>query len=93
MAWTVQSDRYTYRHDDIAPELMPSDREVKSTVVHRLRENPYTEDGRIKVSVHDGVVELDGVVPTPEAEVVAIEDVMSVPGVADVNADLVVRAA
>lgn len=84
MAWIKQSDGTTD---------MPNDREVKSTVVHRLRENPYTQDFRIKVSVSDGVVELGGEVDTPVAKHVATDDAWVVPGVSDVNNELVVNRA
>jgi osmotically-inducible protein OsmY len=69
------------------------DREVKSTLVHRLRENPYTADGRIRVSVSEGVVRLGGVVTSPEAREVASDDAMTVPGVTDVDNRIEVRQA
>ena len=93
MAWTMQHDRVTYSADDLAEADLPSDREVKSTVVHRLRENPYTADGRIKVAVSDGVVELGGTVPSPEARQVAGEDARTIPGVVDVQNAIEVRQA
>lgn len=87
MAWTpTRQDR------NGGLEVVPSDRELKSTIVSRLRENPYTEDARIKVAVHDGVVRLDGRVPTPAAKAIAVEDVETVPGVADIDSELVVAA-
>jgi len=69
------------------------DREVKATIVSRLRENPYTQDSRIKVDVHDGVVQLDGEIDSPVAKAVATDDVVAVPGVVDVANELVVIAA
>ena len=93
MAWTMQQDRVTYSTDDLAAADLPSDREVKSTVVHRLRENQYTADGRIKVAVSDGVVELGGTVPSPEARQVASEDALTIPGVVDVQNAIEVRQA
>jgi osmotically-inducible protein OsmY len=92
MAWTMRGDRYDYTPADEASMELP-DREVKSTVVHRLRENPYTADGRIRVSVSDGVVQLGGVVTTPEARAVAADDTMTIPGVTDVENRLEVRQA
>jgi osmotically-inducible protein OsmY len=93
MAWTMNADRYYYRPDDVPPADLPNDREVKSTVVHRLRENPYTADGRISVSVHGGVVELAGMVTSPEAREVASDDALTIPGVFDVENHIEVRRA
>lgn len=73
-------------------EVVPTDREVKSTIVSRLRENPYTQDARIKVAVRDGVVRLDGQVPSRLVKAVAAEDAETVPGVADVANDLTIAA-
>lgn len=84
MAWIKQRDRLTG---------VPTDREVRSTVVHRLRENPYTQDSRIKVTVSDGVVELDGQVADPAARETAAEDAWVVPGVFEVHNELVVDRA
>jgi len=84
----VRTDPTNLGHVDL-----PSDREVKSTVVHRLRENPYTQDYRIKVSVHDGVVVLDGEVGSREVRSVAAEDAQVVPGVRQVANELEVRVA
>jgi osmotically-inducible protein OsmY len=90
MAWTMRGDRYDY-----TPGGEPGlpDREVKSTVVHRLRENPYTADGHIRVSVHDGVVSLGGTVTSLEAREVASDDALTIPGVTDVHNEIEVRAA
>jgi osmotically-inducible protein OsmY len=94
MAWTMQQDRVTHRTDDLPVVDLPTDREVKSTVVHRLRENPYTADGHIKVAVSDGVVELNGTVTSLEARQVAGEDAYTIPGVVDVHNEIeVARAA
>jgi osmotically-inducible protein OsmY len=84
LAWIKQHDRMLDA---------PTDREVRSTVVHRLRENPYTDDCRIKVTVDDGVVGLDGRVHTPDAKVAAAEDAWAVPGVFEVDNHLVVDRA
>ena len=73
-------------------QVVPNDREVKSTIVSRLRENPYTQDLRIKVDVHDGVVRLDGRIDSDVAKAVAADDAVVVPGVAEVVNDLVVAA-
>jgi osmotically-inducible protein OsmY len=92
MAWTMRGDRYDYTPADQTDVELP-DREVKSTVVHRLRENPYTADGHIRVSVSGGVVSLGGVVSSPEARDVASDDARTIPGVTDVRNLIEVRAA
>jgi osmotically-inducible protein OsmY len=84
VAWIKQGDHM--------PET-PTDREVRSTVVHRLRENPYTNDCRIKVTVDDGVVGLGGHVHTPTAKDAAADDAWAVPGVFEVHNELVVDRA
>jgi osmotically-inducible protein OsmY len=66
------------------------DRDVKTTVVSRLRENPYTQDAHIGVEVHDGVVHLTGEVHSSEERTVAAEDVQTVPGVTEVQDDLTI---
>jgi osmotically-inducible protein OsmY len=84
MAWIKQRDRFAE---------VPTDRELRSTIVHRLRENPFTQDSRIKVSVHDGTVELDGRVESPTAKEAAADDAWAVPGVFEVANELVVARA
>lgn len=92
MAWIMRGDRYDYTPADETAVDLP-DREVKSTVVHRLRENPYTADGHIRVSVSDGVVRLGGTVASIEAREVATDDALTIPGVMDVENTIEVRAA
>jgi osmotically-inducible protein OsmY len=84
VAWIKQRDRI--------PDT-PTDREVRSTVVHRLRENPYTVDCRIKVTVNDGHVGLRGRVHDRTAKDAAADDAWAVPGVFEVNNELVVDRA
>ena len=79
-----------HRHD--APDGPLPDREVKSTIVSRLRENPYTQDARIKVTVHHGAVRLEGDVPTGVVRTEAVRDVESVPGVVDLDDGLRIAA-
>lgn len=84
MAWIKQREHM--------PDV-PSDREVRSTVVHRLRENPYTDDCRIKVTVDDGQVGLEGRVHDRTAREAAADDAWAVPGVFEVHNELVVDRA
>jgi osmotically-inducible protein OsmY len=90
MAWITRKDRTTYSWNDVPAEELPSDREMKSTLVHRLNENLYTEDAEIKVDVDHRVIVLGGEVTTPLAKRVAGEDAWDVPGVVDVSNQLVV---
>ena len=80
-----------HNHLDDSNGHLP-DREVKATIVSRLRENPYTQDARIKVKVHNGVVHLEGIVPTRTARSAAVHDVECVPGVTDLDIGLEIAA-
>ena len=93
MAWINRTGRTTYSWQDVPTERLPSDREMKTTLVHRLNENPYTEDAAIRVDVDHRVVVLGGEVDTSLAKRVAGDDAWDVPGVVDVSNQLVVRQA
>ena len=90
MGWITRKDRTTYSWSDVPIEDVPSDREMKSALVHRLNENPYTEDADIKVDVDHRVIVLGGEVETPIARRVAGDDAWDIPGVIDVSNQLVV---
>jgi osmotically-inducible protein OsmY len=93
MGWITRKDRTTYSWNDVPIEDVPSDREMKSALVHRLNENPYTEDAEIKVDVDHRVIVLGGEVETPIARRVAGDDAWDIPGVIDVSNQLVVAGA
>jgi osmotically-inducible protein OsmY len=93
MGWIIRKDRTTYSWNDVPAEVLPSDREMKSALVHRLNENPYTEDAEIKVDVDHRVIVLGGEVDTPIAKRVAGDDAWDIPGVMDVSNQLVVAGA
>jgi osmotically-inducible protein OsmY len=80
------------RHRHIETDGSIPDREVKATIVSRLRENPYTQDARIKVTVQHGAVRLQGNVPDKHVRAAAVRDVEAIPGVADLNVDLTIAA-
>lgn len=62
-AWSYPDDRYYYQWmDQPLPEPEPTDAGIKSALVDRLHENPYTADEEIKVDVKQHVVILGGVV-------------------------------
>jgi osmotically-inducible protein OsmY len=90
MAWTSYRDRTTYGWQDVPDEAVPSDREMKSALVHRLHENLYTQDARIKVDVDHRVIVLGGEVDSTTAKRVAGDDAWDTPGVVDVSNQLVV---
>lgn len=93
MAWIDRTGRTTYTWQDVPSERLPNDREMKSTLVHRLNENPYTEDAAIRVDVDHRVIVLGGEVDSPIAKRVAGDDAWGIPGVVDVSNQLVVRQA
>lgn len=82
-AWTYPTDRYYYGwyDEELALERPPSDHELKSTVVDRLRENLYTKDYDLKVEVKKGVVILQGEVGSARAKRAAGDDAWDVRGV------------
>ncbi len=89
----VPFDRYYYGwYDTPPPERAPSDHEIKSTVVDRLRENPYTKDDDIRVDVERGVVILTGEVSSPRAKRAAGDDAWDCRGVSDVSNQLSVAS-
>jgi osmotically-inducible protein OsmY len=80
-----------HRSDAVGEQLLP-DRDIKATIVSRLRENPYTQGTRIKVSVHHGVVRLEGSLPSQLARTAAMHDLEAVPGITDLDLDLKIAA-
>lgn len=90
MAWIRTTGRTTYDWDDLPGTELPSDREMKSALVHRLNENLYTQDAQIRVEVANRVVMLRGEVDSPIVKRVAAEDALDVPGVLDVSNQLTV---
>jgi osmotically-inducible protein OsmY len=93
MAWINRTGRTTYSWQDVPSERLPNDREMKSTLVHRLNENPYTEDAAIRVDVDHRVIVLGGEVDSPIAKRVAGDDAWDIPRGVDVSNPLVVRRA
>jgi osmotically-inducible protein OsmY len=94
MMWTYPNDRYYYPWydeslDDEA-QALPTDRDVKSTIVDRLRENPYTKDCDLTVDVNKHVVILSGEVESSRAKRAAGDDCWDTRGVLDVSNQLTV---
>jgi osmotically-inducible protein OsmY len=90
MAWITTRERTTYAWQDAPADVVPSDREMKSALVHRLNENLYTAGASIKVGVDNRVIVLSGEVDSPTARRVAGDDAWDTPGVMDVSNQLVV---
>jgi osmotically-inducible protein OsmY len=90
MAWISYRDRTTYRWQDVPSEAVPSDREMKSALVHRLNENLYTQEAHIKVEVDNRVIVLGGEVESTVAKRAAGDDAWDTPGAVDVSNQLVV---
>lgn len=91
--WAYPQDRYYYQWygPEAMPPVQPTDGEIKSTVVDRLRVNPHTKDDDITVDVKRNVVILTGDVSSSLAKRAAGDDAWDTRGVADVSNQLEVR--
>jgi osmotically-inducible protein OsmY len=88
--WTYPTNRYYYPWYD-APPAQPLDSDIKSMVVDRLRENPFTKPFDLKVDVKQGVVVLGGEVSSSVAKRSAGDDAWDTVGVVDVSNQLAIR--
>lgn len=87
--WTYPADRYYYGWPtDSLRDREPSDGEIKSNVVERLKYNTHTKDDKIKVDVKQRVVILGGDVSSWRAKRAAGDDAWDTPGVVDVSNQL-----
>jgi osmotically-inducible protein OsmY len=87
--WTYPDERYYYGWYENQP--MDEDRtdgSIKSEIVDRLRENPYTKAFDLKVDVKRGVVILNGAVGSTLAKRAAGDDSWDTAGVVDVSNQL-----
>lgn len=91
-AWQYPGDRYYYGWYDQQQQSQPTDGEIKSDVVGRLRENLHTKDHELVVDVKKGVVILTGEVSSSVAKRAAGDDCWDTPGVVDVSNQLSVAA-
>ena len=87
--WTYPNDRYYYGWYE-SPPRAPSDGEIKSVVVDRLRENPLTKPYDIRIDVVQRVVVLGGAVGSTLAKRAAGDDAWDTVGVEDVSNQLLV---
>jgi osmotically-inducible protein OsmY len=90
MPWITRTGRVYYGWQDVPSDELPSDRQLKTVLIGRLRENILTQDARIRVEVDHRTVVLDGEVDSPIAKRVAGDDAWDTPGVVDVSNQLVV---
>ena len=83
-------ERYYYQWYEpaVLPPVKPTDGDIKSTVVERLRVDPYTRDDDITVDVKRNVVILTGDVSSPLAKRAAGDDAWDTVGVVDVSNQL-----
>jgi osmotically-inducible protein OsmY len=88
--WQYPGERYYYGWYDQPPQAEPTDREIKSNVVGRLRENLHTKDHDLQVDVKKGVVILTGEVSSSVAKRAAGDDCWDTAGVVDVSNQLAV---
>jgi osmotically-inducible protein OsmY len=90
-AWAYPGDRYYHgRLDQPVFRPDPTDADIKSVLVERLRDNPRTANETIKVDVKQRVVVLGGDVSSTLAKRAAGDDAWDTPGVSDVSNQLVV---
>jgi osmotically-inducible protein OsmY len=90
MPWITRTGRICYGWQDVPSDELPSDRELKTVLARRLRENIFTQDSRIRVEVDHRAVVLGGEVDSPIAKRVAGDDAWDTPGIVDVSNQLVV---
>src|SRR5665647_1975810 len=92
--WQYPGDRYYYGWYEQQQQLQsqPTDGEIKSNVVNRLRENLHTKDHVLVVDVKKGVVVMTGEVSSSVAKRAAGDDCGDTPGVVDVSNQLIVSA-
>lgn len=91
--WAYPEDRYYYQWygPEHLPPVEPTDGDIKSVVVERLRINPHTSDDHIRVDVKRNVVILTGDVSSPVAKRAAGDDAWDTAGVVDVSNQLQVE--
>lgn len=87
--WAYPESRYYYGWYD-TPPAAPTDGDIKSLVVDRLREDPHTKDFDVRVDVKQGVVVLGGDVGSTLAKRAAGDDAWDTTGVVDVSNQLAV---
>ena len=90
MPWITGIGRTYYGWQDVPRDVLPGDRELRSVLVDRLKENIFTQDARIRVEVDHRVVVLGGEFDSPIARRVAGDDAWDTPGVLDVSNQLMV---
>ena len=88
--WQYPGDRYYYGWYNQPPQSKPTDGDIKSNVVDRLRVNPHTKDHNLQVEVQKSVVSLTGEVSSAVAKRAAGDDCWDTPGVVDVSNQLIV---
>ena len=90
--WQYPSDRYYYGWYNQPSPSKPTDGEIKSEVVDRLRANPHTKDHDLQVDVKQSVVILTCEVSSAVAKRAAGDDCWDTAGVVDVSNQLIVAA-
>lgn len=86
--WIYPATRYYYGWYDAPWDSAPTDGDIKSIVVDRLRENPHTKDDDLTVDVKKNVVILTGDVSSTLAKRAAGDDAWDTAGVVDVSNQL-----
>ena len=91
--WEYPESRYYYGWYNEPREIVPTDGDIKSMVVDRLRDNACTADDEVRVDVKRNVVILTGDVSSTLAKRAAGDDAWDTPGVIDVSNQLAVAGA
>lgn len=88
--WDYPEERYYYPWygPAVLPPVKPTDGDIKSILVERLRVNPQTRDDDITVDVKRNVVILTGEVSSRLVKRAAGDDAWDTVGVADVSNQL-----
>jgi osmotically-inducible protein OsmY len=90
--WLYPDERYYYDWYGRQNANQLSDAEIKSALVSRLNDDPYSADLDMKVYVKQHVVILGGQAPSSIAKRVAGDDAWDTPEVVDVSNQLEVVA-
>ncbi len=88
-AWQYPEARHHGWYDAL-PETQPTDGQIKSQAVDRLRENPHTKDDDVRVDAKHHVVILTGQVSSTLAKRAAGDAAWDTQGVVDVSDQLAV---
>jgi len=91
VAETIKGVQSIVNRITVAPPSDRSDKDLKGDILEAFQEDPVTDSLDITVTIHKGVVVLDGTVPSLAARALAREITAGVWGVEEVKNDLTVN--